>query len=231
MKKSVKKTLDITAVVLACILFVVGIMLLSMSLTKNKDGVPRVFGVTLLDIRTDSMKGTINAGDIAVISKVKDASDLKVGDVITFWDSIDGQRVLNTHRIVEIRYNEQNPENTLFFTKGDNVGENDPLAKSFAQVVGKYKFRMAGLGYVVRFLQSGWGFFFIIILPLAAFLGYRVYILVKVILDMKKEKAAADAAGQEDAEKLKAELEALRQKVAALEENKDGKTSPPTLDK
>lgn len=223
MKKGVKKGLDITAIVLVCVLFVLGVMLLSMSVTKNKDGVPRVFGVTFLDIRTDSMKGSINPGDLAVITKVKDASELKEGDVITFWDIVGGQRALNTHRIVKIIPNETTPEETIYVTKGDNEQYEDSLNRTFNQVVGKYRFRMAKMGYVVRFLQSGWGFFFIIILPLVAFLGYRVYILVKVILDLKKEKAAALASSSEDTEKLKAELEALRAKVADLQDEKQGK--------
>lgn len=227
MKKGVKKGLDITAIVLVCLLFLLGVMLLSMSVTKNKDGVPRVFGVTFLDIQTDSMatgERPIFPGDIAVITKVKQASDLRVGDVITFWDNIDGKRALNTHRIVEIRYNETSPDETLIVTKGDNVSQPDPLSKTFNMVVGKYRFRMPKMGYVVRFLQSGWGFFLIIILPLTAFLAYRVYILVKVILELKKEKQAALAEGSEDTEKLKAELEALRAKVADLEDDKKNKT-------
>lgn len=222
MNKKVRKGIDIGAIVLVVIIFLLGAAILSMTVTKKTDGVPRVFGVTFLDIQTDSMQGTINPADIAVITKVKKASDLKVGDIITFWDSIDvngdgeATRELNTHRIVAITGTAEIP---LFETKGDKVGlPKDERLKTMNDIVGEYHFRFIGLGHFVRFLQGIWGFLLIIILPLSAFLIYRIYMLVKVIMQIKKEKQISDG---NDPDALKAELEALRAKVAALSGDDD----------
>lgn len=222
MNKKVRKGIDIGAIVLVVIIFLLGAAILSMTVTKKTDGVPRVFGVTFLDIQTDSMQGTINPADIAVITKVQKASDLKVGDIITFWDSIDvngdgeATRELNTHRIVAITGTAEIP---LFETKGDKVGlPKDERLKTMNDIVGEYHFRFIGLGHFVRFLQGIWGFLLIIILPLSAFLIYRIYMLVKVIMQIKKEKQISDG---NDPDALKAELEALRAKVAALSGDDD----------
>lgn len=213
MNKKLKKGLDIASIVLVAIIFLISIMMLSLAFSR-KDGVPRAFGVTFLDIQTDSMAGTINPGDMAVIKKVKDPADIHEGDIITFWTTLDGRRVLNTHRIVRAAYDESDPTLSTYRTKGDNADGEDLRGVAYGDVVGKYAFRLAGMGYVMRFLQSVWGFVFVIVLPLTLFLAYRIYVLIKVVRAMKKEKQAASDA---DTEALKAELEALRAKVAALD--------------
>lgn len=216
MNKKVKKGLDIASIVLVVIILLISCVMLSLAFTR-KEGVPRVFGVTFLDIQTDSMAGAINPGDVAVIKKIKDPAVLKEDDIITFWTVKDGQRVLNTHRIVKVNGNED-PALITFRTKGDNAEGEDLRSVGAGDLVGVYAFRLPGLGYFIRFLQSAWGFVLIIVLPLTLFLAYRIYVLVKVVLEMKKVKQAeADA----DTDALKAELEELRARVAALDASQE----------
>lgn len=221
MDKRVKKGLDIGAIVLAVIIFMLGVCILSLSVTRKTDGVPRLFGTTFLSIQSDSMTGTFEEGDVAVVKKVKSADELKVGDIVTFWAwiTVDGQttRQLNTHRISRIvtENNGTQLDEARYYTKGDKEGlGEDNGSLIFSEIVGKYSYRIPNLGHFIDFLQSGAGFFIVVILPLTAFLGYRVYVLVKVILQMKKEKAIESG---DDPEALKAELERLRSKVSALE--------------
>ena len=70
--------------------------------TKNGSGVPDIFGYEPFSIQSDSMSPFFEKGDLVIDKRVEDTSKLQVGDVITFWTIIDGQKVLNTHRIIDI---------------------------------------------------------------------------------------------------------------------------------
>ena len=88
-----------------------------------------------LRIITDSMSPTFKAGDVIVCEKVTDPSQLKVGDIITYWVVIDGERVQNTHRITSIY---DGGGYLIFETKGDANISVDPLTVHESEVLGKY---------------------------------------------------------------------------------------------
>ena len=92
--------------------------------STSGNGVPSILGVRVFSIQTKSMYPTFEPGDLIFDSAVKDSSDLKIGDIITYWTVIDGQRVLNTHRIVQI-YDGGNYR--IFETQGDNNTVADAL--------------------------------------------------------------------------------------------------------
>lgn len=82
------------------------------------------------------MYPTIKSGDVIMVERVKDAKNLKIGDIIAYWTIVSGERVINTHRIVEI-YDGGNY--LIFATKGDNNETNDTLTVHEAEIVGVYK--------------------------------------------------------------------------------------------
>ncbi len=100
--------------------------------TKNTDVYA---GKTPLDIYDDSMFPTFEKGDTIYVSPVKDASELHAGDIITYWTVIDGERVLNTHRIVEIY---DSGTYLAFATKGDNNDTEDSSTVYDFDIVGVY---------------------------------------------------------------------------------------------
>ena len=83
---------------------------------------------------------------VKIVKKV-DAKDLKENDIIAFKD--DDNYVI-THRIVEKI--EENG-NIKFKTKGDKNNINDDGYVNSSQIEGIYKFKIAGLGNVVLFMQ------------------------------------------------------------------------------
>ena len=153
--------------------------------TKSGSGVPSFLGYRPFAIQSDSMVPLFSAGDLIVDYKVEDPKELQIGDVITFWTIIEGQQVLNTHRIVEIT----DYENYLYFnTKGDANQIDDPVGVHQNDIVGKYLFHIPFLGTVIDFLQTGTGFFIVIVVPVFIFFVFQVVAFFKALFAYQGEK-------------------------------------------
>ncbi len=92
------------------------------------------------------MEPKIKSGDIIVIKNTKE-SDLKIGDVITFYK--DNEVI--THRIIKI--DEENNQK-LFTTKGDNNNIEDEEKITFDNIRGKVSFTIPFVGKIVLALQD-----------------------------------------------------------------------------
>ncbi len=82
------------------------------------------FGITILEVSSDSMNPIFNKGDIVIVKKQE---SYEIGDIITYY--LD-ENCLITHRIVE-KY-----ENG-FITKGDDNNVNDKEIVKLDQIIGK----------------------------------------------------------------------------------------------
>ena len=84
------------------IVLVIAIILAAMCtyvsfVSTSGNGVPSILGIRVFSIQTKSMYPTFESGDLIFDKGMKDASELEIGDIITYWTVIDGQRVLNMH--------------------------------------------------------------------------------------------------------------------------------------
>ena len=202
------------------VIFSLLITIIVFSAQGSKDGVPSVFGKSLITISTDSMEPVYEAGDLVFMKKLSDTDkrSLEVGDIITFHAPIDinGDGLvgdINTHRIVEAHH-----EKNYFVTKGDhnpaadNVG-NTPYTVHYSDVIGTCTEdgKLGGVGNVISFLRSSLGFFLCIVLPLILFFLYELYNFISIIVSEKAKKASANAAPVDEEEiKRKAVEEYLR---------------------
>lgn len=153
--------------------------------SKAGSGVPSFFGIRPFAIQTDSMAPFFNKGDLVIDTVVKDYSDLEVGDVITFWTVIQGERVLNSHRIVQI---DDYGNYLSFVTKGDNNTIEDSMTVHQSEIVGKYATHVKGLGTVIDFLQTSTGFLIVIVIPCALFFIYEVINFFRALFAYQAEK-------------------------------------------
>lgn len=96
---------------------------------------------------------------------------------------IENQYALNTHRIESI--DELNGMRS-FTTKDDNNDVADTHIISDGDIVGQYVFKFPGMGKVMDFLSSTWGFLIVIVLPMLLFFIYQVYHLVIVGMNLKR---------------------------------------------
>lgn len=206
--------------------------------SSSGNGVPSIFGYEILSIQTDSMYPVLNPGDLIFDRRVNDPTELQRGDIITYWTVIDGERVLNTHTVVEI-YDGGNY--LIFQTKGENNDVEDPLTVHESEIVGKYTgHKLSGAGKVFDFLQTSTGFLVVVVIPVALFFIFHLiqffrvlfeYQSVKNRLMFEQERNASEDGSDEDTSKederarLEAELrEKLKKELLDAKSEKDGKS-------
>ena len=176
----------------------------------SNNGVGNLFGYMPFSIQTQSMEPTIKAGDV-VIGKEVDFNTLKEGDIITYWTTVDEQKILNTHRITKVISNGKGSVPS-FKTKGDNNQIEDEYTVAAADIVAKYNSKISGLGKAVDFLETQKGFFICIVLPLILFFLYQLYHFIKVIVTVKHENAGLSKEDEEELKKKAVEEYLAKQK-------------------
>ncbi len=167
------------------VLFLIAIFLiiyiLSSQVARSKGEYPYF---NLYTIVSPSMEPNIKVYDVILVKRVKNESDLKIGDVITFHTNVyntGGYTV--THRIYDIIKAE---DGTKYITKGDNNQRPDDGEISFKDIVGKEQFKIAGLGRIQFFVSSKLGWLFVILIPAMGIILTDI-IKLKRIIKIKKE--------------------------------------------
>lgn len=214
------KSSQILKIVLQVLYYVVIVLLLGFSIitiaSRGDRDIPKIFGRGFLAVQSDSMVGenkdSFNKGDLIFVKILNDKSreNLKVGDVVTFYD--EAIQNFNTHRIVSI-------EDGAYYTQGDNreVSRFPDVPRTVDKYYAVYSSKMRGVGKLITFLNTRLGFGLIIVLPIA---GLFVYQGVKVLLlvnENKKQEQAIDL----EAEKEKLRAEILKELKEELKENKE----------
>ena len=213
MTSKTKKALKITGNVLTvavAILVVIMTALTVFSMVFNRDGTASVFGVQAYVVQSDSMTPEFAAGDV-IFSEEVNPEELVAGDIITFIsrDSASyGQTI--THCIREVTtYNGE----LAFITYGIATGVDDGTPAAASDVLGRYTFRIAGLGSFFEFLKSVPGYIVCILLPFLVIIGLQIANIVSAVRAARAEKAAAAAAERSRVEALEEEVARLRAQV------------------
>ncbi len=168
-----------------------------MSLASKNSGVPNLFGIAPLSVQSNSMESTIMENDLILCELRTEYAydDYEVGDIVTFRQKIEGEDVLNTHRIIEI----VNVNGMVYYkTQGDNKDTNpvpDEELKTANDIVAKYTGnKIGGVGAFFSFIRTQLGFFLVILLPMILFFVYEAVRVIMNIIAYNKEKAAEEAA-------------------------------------
>ena len=172
-----KKLWDITSTVLVILAVLLAVLLMG----------ARLLGFRVYNIISGSMEPVYNRGDLVYVQPVKNVSQLKVGDVISYVQN--EELVVVTHRIVRV-----DPEQNRVHTKGEtNDTEDQPV--HFNNVIGVVRFHIPLLGYVSDFVQNPPGIY----ITVAA---GAVLIVLVFLPDMlpKKKTSSEEAPTEESAE-------------------------------
>ena len=158
-----------------------------------------VAGYQLFVVRSGSMEPELRKFDLTLVKKT-DASQLKVGDIITY---IRGDGVVITHRICSVT-------DDGVYTKGDALDEADDYKVAFSAVYGKNVGKVRYIGAVFDFFQSGYG----IALCVAVVVGI-------IVLDKTGKKNKSVAGPQDNGASPDLRGETKEQCAAASSETKD----------
>ena len=216
----------------AFVIFSLLITVLVFTAQGSGDGIPSLFGKSLLTIQTPSMEKTYMVGDMVFMTKLSDDEKLDLAEnmISTYrapididQDGITGD--INTHRIYSI-----DPESGIIVTKGDgnilpdNQGDT-PYTIHRNDVIGvcTEEGKLSGVGNVIEFLRSRLGFFLCIVLPLILFFLYELYNFINILVS-EKAKRAPIAKETEEEIKRRAIEEYLKSQQAAGNENKSAPT-------
>lgn len=171
----------------------------------------RLVGLQVYTVLSGSMEPNYHVGSIIYVKEVKPET-LKVGDAISFMIS---ENTVATHRIIEVLPDENDANVIRFRTKGDNNDIPDTNPVHCNNVLGKVVGTIPLLGYLSDYVQNPPGTY--IALCAAIILVLTVFLpdIIGNAKDLKTEEAPAETTEQTqiDNEKLKAELEDLKQKI------------------
>ena len=224
MKKGIKKigAAFVDVIIVALVLLSIIISISSIT-AKANNGVPDLFGYTPFSVQTNSMHPTMSKGDYIFVEEC-DNETLQVGDIVTYFTIIEGQRAINTHRIVNVL----NSDGMIQYqTQGDNKETNpepDAMLLAPGDVIGKFTgTKIAKLGSAIDYLSTQMGFFLVILLPVLLFTLYQIYKLVAVVQYNHKVdmiNAASESTSDEVKEAIIAEYLA-KQKIEEKEDKNE----------
>lgn len=214
MSKVLKRIVNILVDILVVLILMVSIIVVMLSLTSKSSGVPNIFGTAPLSVLTESMEDTINPGDLILCTLTEIDDEFQKDDIVTFPIELNGEQVLNTHRIVEV----VEDNNIIYYrTQGDNKETNpepDKDLQTASTIVAKYTgTKIPGLGNVLSFIRTQLGFFLCILLPMIIFFIYEAVRVVMNLMAYSKEKAVEEAQAAVNNSELTEE-----QKKQAIEE-------------
>lgn len=224
MKKALVKIFNVIIDIVIILVLIVSILIVTLSLTSKSAGVSNILGVAPLSVQSNSMEDTFSTGDLLLSQVTNDPGETyEVGDIVTFPIEIDGESVLNTHRIVEVI---EDDNITYYKTQGDNKNTNpepDKDLQSASTIVAKYTgTKISGLGNVLSFIRTQLGFFLCVLLPMIIFFVYEAIRVVMNIIAYNNEKAlnAAKETVQNSELTEEQKKKAIEEYLASMEQNK-----------
>ncbi len=204
-----------TAVIVVLLLvgaFLIYYVVSAKVLSRKAGAVPKL---SLYTIVSGSMEPAIKVYDIILTVRVDNYDELEVGDVITFnsYNSLISDMTI-THRIVDIRTNEDNRRE--FITKGDWNPTADTAPVQETDIIGKTVLKIPQIGRIQFFLATKIGWLFVVLIPALGIIIYDILKLFKVLgITDKTESIEGDITSsvvKEENKKILEVLEKIKQK-------------------
>lgn len=133
------------------------------------------FGNKSLLILKENLDDDYKKGDLLVVTK-DDGSEVVEGDKIFFYNASD-HYLVNYATVVTVGEN-----------NNDYVFKVDALYNVYKDYyIGKKVQVFRGMGTILGFFESKWGFLLLVVLPTLVAVIYEIYIIILEIIDIKKE--------------------------------------------
>lgn len=256
--KKVNKALSIVFNVIVYFFCALCLLMLVFTIVgkRDQDGAVKIFGYEMRVVLSGSMEKhpdvdvsdykvkSIKTGSMVFIKTVPEDeakaerfySELKVGDVLTFWYDVSGKHfeekkaphMTITHRIIDIQ-----PKDTggyVITLRGDNqsgkgltgnqtIDTSNEFSPNY--VVGKVTSQSFALGWIAYSLKQPIGMALVIIVPCLIIIVWNV---VKIVNTLNAQKAERQVAQRD------VELETLKQRISELEQKAPEQTEPKQKD-
>lgn len=206
----VKKAFFAVINLLSVAVIAAAIVVLCMVLFTPSGETPNIAGYSFLRITTGSMEPTYEVDTMIVVKKTE-PSEIRVGDVISFYSSdpaLDG--AVNTHRVTAIR---RDGDQWVYTTRGDANNVDDTYEAYSRYLVGKVVGSSMVLGKLSRLAANPLIFIPIILIPLALIL---ISNLVRTL------RLAGKIAKEEEARAVQEAIREIREKQEADWKAQDG---------
>ncbi len=210
--EKIKRIFWLIVVVVA--VFMMAFTIVSVTMFDKMDR--NIFGYKMFIVLSDSMSATdFDAGDLIFSKQVKDFSELKEGDIITF-QSVDPSNLgeIVTHKIREVTTVDGLP---AYITYGTTTDVNDSTPVPSSTVLGQYRFKVPGVGRFFQFLKTPQGYIICILIPFLLLILYQGLNCVRLFKQYRAEQLAELKAEREklDAERL--ESQKMMEQLMALQ--------------
>lgn len=188
-----------------------------------------IFGYKAFIVLSDSMSATdFSAGDLVLVKEI-DPTTLKEGDIIAFTSqNAESYGSTVTHKIRRLTRDANGDPG--FITYGTTTDTDDAAVVTFPFILGKYQFKLAGVGNFFYFLRSTQGYIVCILIPFVLLILYQGLNCVRIFRQYKTEQMAelqaekdAIEAERKKSEEMMAELLALKAQLAG-----QAPAAPPT---
>lgn len=247
-KQKVGKIVSYVINILSVIIMLFSVFIVITYLGSKDRGYPVYFGRAYAVVQSDSMAEDVSKadnfkkGDIICFKVLSDKEKqnltagtpgVKDGDVVTFWDNnIASTKVLNTHRIYDVRVNAQGEKE--FSTMGDNNltydkdQQGNQIWRKAEDIQGVYVGKASGIGNALMFLQSKTGFAVLIVVPCVLIMLYCATLVILNLVKYTRQKAVIQHEDNVEAlrEQMKAELLKEMEEKRKQEEEKSVAEKP-----
>ncbi len=170
-----------------CFLLVLSILIV-VCIQRFSNNNITIGGMRIFSVVTGSMIPKYEIGDI-IISKEIDASEINVGDDITYKAKKgDLNNIIITHQVIEKR---QENEKYKFITKGIANDTADPEIDD-SQIYGKVIYKSVILSFINKITRNLYAFYFLIIVPMAIIVAKIIVDFILRRQEIKEEKESEE---------------------------------------
>ena len=192
--------------ILSVIIIAAAVAVLCLVVFTKQGETPSIGGYTVFRITTGSMRPAYDT-DTLILVKKTDPSEIKVGDVISFYSAdpaLDG--AVNTHRVIAV---EQDGSEWEYTTQGDANNTPDQYGTDSDALIGKVVASSLALGKLARLVSNPLIFIPVILIPLAVILISNMIRTIRLAgkIARDEEEAAVREAIREIQEKRQKEKE------------------------
>lgn len=179
LKKSLRALRFIKNITCWTLVAVMTLAIIIFMLTRANGSTPSVFGFSIQRISSLSMEPELSIDDIVINRDISDASDVHIGDIVTFRGGSEFEGRMVTHRVLVAPYDDGRG-NTVLVTKGDASDEDDGEI-DLSSVKSKFFAKASILKFIYNCFFSVWGFVLFIILLLLIFVE-EIYNIIRITI-------------------------------------------------